>query len=149
MPQLFGLEVSDHVYEKNAHLATPTKQPKTDVRKQLDRLQREKLERQFDTIWQHVGGDPDFWQHGYLFDDERGWHLDRYNEEHRIAVEIHGGQYMKKSGHSNAKGQQRDWEKLNRCNELGITLFALTTAMVTADEIERILLFTRGEHSND
>lgn len=139
MPQLFGMDVSPDVYNDNKHLATPAKQPKTDARKEIDRLNRERLERQFDDIWQRLGGDPEFWQHGHLFDSERGWHIDRYNEKYRIGVEIHGGQFLKKSGHSNAKGQQRDWEKVNRCHVLGIRLFGLTTAMVNVDEVRLIM----------
>ena len=143
MPTLFGLEVSDEVYSANAHLATPPKQQKTDARKAIDRLMREKLEHRFDDLWLKAGGAADFWQHGYKFDTERGWHIDRYNEQHRIGVEIHGGQFAKdgKSGHRNVAGMQRDWEKLNRCHELGITLWVLTTAMVTIDEVDRIYQF--------
>ena len=44
---------------------------------------------------------------------------------------------------SNAAGMQRDWEKANRCNELGIVLWGLTTAMVNVTEIERILMFVK------
>lgn len=141
MPQLFGVDVSTDVYEANRHLATPPKQPKTDARKVIDQILREKLERQFDDIWQRLGGDPEFWQHGYTFDAERGWHIDRYNAEYKIGVEIHGGQFMKKSGHSNAAGMQRDWEKLNRCNVMGITLFGLTTKMVDVEHVETIRTF--------
>lgn len=146
MPQLFGIDVSDDVLAANAHLAKPTpKAPKTDARKVIDKILREKLERQFDDIWQRLDGDPDFWQGDYGFDDDRGWHIDRYNAEYKIGVEIHGGQFAKdgKSGHRNPTGMQRDWEKLNRCNELGITLFGLTTAMVSVDHIEKILNYVR------
>jgi len=144
MPQLFGVDVSADVYEANKHLTKPApKAPKTDARKAIDKILRERLERQFDDIWARLGGDPDFWQAGHNFDDERGWHIDRYNAEHKIGVEIHGGQFMKKSGHSNAAGMQRDWEKVNRCNELGIVLFGLTTKMVDTTNIEKILNYVR------
>lgn len=143
MPTLLGIDVSDHVYEANKHLVTPTPQPQTDARKVIEKLLWEKLERRFDDLWLKVGGDPDFWQHGYLFDNDRDWHIDRYNEQHRVGVEIHGGQFAKdgKSGHRNVKGMQRDWEKLNRCHELGITLWVLTTAMVNIDEVDRLKRF--------
>ncbi len=139
MPKLFDIEVSPDVYESNKHLATPPKLPKTDVEKFIQAEQRQVLERRFDSLWVRCGGDADFWQPNYLFDSERGWHIDRYNAEYRIGVEIHGGQFMKKSGHSNAKGQQRDWEKLLRCTELGIVLVALTSAMVTPAHVERVV----------
>lgn len=143
MPTLFGQEVSEDVYNANAHLITPPKQPKTDARKVIDKLMREKLERRFDDLWKKAGGDPDFWQHSAKFDTERCWEIDRYNAEHRIGVEIHGGQWAKdgKSGHRNASGMQRDWEKLNRCHELGITLWVLVTATVTIDETDRLKRF--------
>ena len=144
MPTLLGLDVSPDVLEANQHLLEQKKQPKTNVQKEIARMKREQLERQFDAIWVQGGGDPDFWEHSFKFDDERGWSIDRYNPEHKIGVEIHGGQFMKRSGHNNATGVQRDWEKANRCNELGITLFGLTTAMVNTTEIDKIIAFVKG-----
>ena len=143
MPTLFGQEVSDQTYELNKHLIAPPKQEKTDARKAIEKLMREKLERRFDDLWLKAGGNPNFWQHGHQFDTERQWHIDRYNDEHRIGVEIHGGQWAKdgKSGHRNPKGMQRDWNKLNRCHELGITLWVLVTDTVTIDEVDRLKRF--------
>lgn len=143
MPQLFGVDVSDHTYELNKHLIEQPKRTKTDARKVIDQVLREKLERQFDALWLRAGGDTEFWQHGYQFDTDRGWHIDRYNADTMIGVEIHGGQFARdgNSGHRNVKGMQRDWEKLNRCHELGITLWVLTTAMVTIDEVDRLKRF--------
>lgn len=149
MPKLFDLEVSDEVYRANAHLATPTKLPKTDVKKLIAAEQRQVLERRFDSLWVRCGGDADFWQPGCLFDSEKGWHIDRYNAEYRIGVEIHGGQFMKKSGHSNAKGQQRDWEKLLRCYELGITLIGLTTGMVTPAHVDRVVAIVKKAKASE
>ncbi len=144
MPKLFGVDVSDDVYNANIHQIEQTvHEGRTSVEAKIRRLAAERLERQFDDIWLHVGGAHDFWEVGVLFDTERGWHLDRYNAGQRIGVEIHGGQFMKVSGHSSVKGQQRDWEKLNRCNELGITLWAFTTAMVNAEQVERLLNFCK------
>lgn len=139
MPKLFDLDVSEEVYQANAHLVTPAKAPPTDARQLIYAEQRKVLESRFDDLWVRCGGAPDFWQPGYLFDPGRLWHIDRYNADLRIGVELHGGQYMRKSGHSNAQGQQRDWEKLLRCCELGIVLVALTTGMVTAAHVERIV----------
>lgn len=139
MPKLFDSDVSPDVYEMNKHLATPPKLPKTDVRKAIDAIQRTALERRFDDLWLRCGGEPDFWRPNYLFDSAKGWHIDRYNEQYRIGVEIHGGQFMAKSGHSNTKGQQRDWEKLLRCYELGVQLIGLTSAMVSAAHVERVV----------
>lgn len=139
MPKLFGQEVSPDFYELNKHFAEQPKLPKTDVEKLIQAEQRQVLERRFDSLWLRCGGKPDFWQPGYLFDSERGWHIDRYNAEYRIGVELHGGQFMKKSGHSNAAGQQRDWEKLLRCHELDILLIGLTTAMVSPPFVDRVV----------
>lgn len=147
MPKLFDIEVSADVYAANQHLATQQKRPKTDVERMIQAEQRQVLEHRFDGLWVRSGGTSDFWQAGYLFDTERGWHIDRYNAEYRIGVEIHGGQFMKKSGHSNAKGQQRDWEKLLRCVELGIELVALTSAMVTPAYIDRIVAIVNKRKS--
>lgn len=149
MPKLFGVEVSDEVYIKNRHLDELIKEEKSSARKEIDRMQRDRLERRFDDIWLSLGGAeppfwPDFWVNGHQFDGERGWHIDRYNRRTCTGVEIHGGQFMRKSGHSNARGQQRDWEKLNRCHELGIVLWGFTTAMVNVDDVGRLMTFCRG-----
>lgn len=149
MPKLFGNDVSPDTYELNKHYLETPKLPKTDAEKFIQAEQRQVLERRFDSLWVRCGGAPDFWQHGYLFDSERGWHIDRYNAEYRIGVEIHGGQFMKKSGHSNAKGQQRDWEKLLRCYELGITLIGLTTGMVTPAHVDRVVAIVKKAKASE
>lgn len=141
MPKMFDREVSEDFYQLNKHYLEQPKLPKTDVRKAIDAIQRTALERRFDDLWLRCGGEPDFWRPNYLFDSERDWHIDRYNEQYRIGVEIHGGQWAKKgeSGHRNPGGFQRDWEKLLRCVEMDIQLVALTTAMVSAAHVARVV----------
>jgi hypothetical protein len=147
MPKLFDLDVSPDVFAANAHLATPPKLPKTDVEKLILSEKRKELVRRFDSLWVRCGGDPDFWRTDYQFDnlDGRDWHIDRYNVEYKIGVEIHGGQWAKdgKSGHRNPAGFQRDWEKVLRCAELGVLLIGLTTAMVTPGHVDRVVAVVR------
>lgn len=146
MPKLFGMEVSQEVYEKNKHKEGKQKAPPSQAEKQRRQAEQEALERRFDTIWVQVGGEPNYWSCGALFDDKRDWHIDRYNADDKIGVEIDGGQYMKRSGHNNISGIERDARKLNRCNQLGITLFRLTTSMVSYDDVSMILQYVRGKH---
>jgi very-short-patch-repair endonuclease len=49
----------------------------------------------------------------FRFHDKRRWRIDYAFVNYRIAVEIQGGIWMKKGGHTTGKGYRRDTEKLN------------------------------------
>lgn len=140
MPKLFGYTVTDDMLAANPQYHKPAKKRRSKRSRNAAEATQTPLERRFDDLWVLVGGNPDFWQKQALFDEAAKWHVDRYNAACRVAVEIDGGQYMAKSGHNNSKGIERDAKKLNRCNELGILLFRLTTSMLeTVDDVELIL----------
>ena len=134
MPTYKGIQMSQDVYELS--IGQFKEEPPAEANKLWRSANKETLELAFDAIWSGLGGDASDWAHSALFDAERNWEIDRYNEALRIGVEIHGGQYMrKKSGHSNPGGLRRDYQKANRCRVLDIDLFQLSTDMVNHDEI--------------
>lgn len=115
----------------------------TPARKELRQAKVEHLEHGFDTLWIQAGGEPDFWHKatisGFGKPYEETYELDRFNKSYRVAVEVQGGQYMAKSGHSNIKGLGRDARKLWRCNQLNITLFHMPNELVTFEWVEKLL----------
>ena len=88
----------------------------------------------FDAYWRILGG-PELLSE-YRFDEVRKWRLDRFHEETRIAVEIHGGTH---SGgrHVRAKGFAADREKMAAAQEAGIRVYELVTP-VDFTEVERV-----------
>lgn len=101
------------------------------------------LEKSFLHWWRVAGGDPLDWLFGQkIFPERPRMHVDFYNPEWRVAVEIDGGQWAqrhgKKSGHSSGTGLQRDAEKLALCNRYGIALYRMPTSMVSYEEILKL-----------
>lgn len=124
-------------------LSTAKAKKRTPAQRILLDAKRTELEYKFLGIWRQLGGEPDFWVKAYIpgfdFAQCHEYELDFYNEATSIAVEIQGGQYMPKSGHSNIDGLGRDADKLARCNVLGIMLFHLPTNRVSAEWVNVIL----------
>ena len=132
-----GIHMSREVYELSKDQFGPS-QPPAEANRALRAANRDSLESDFDGIWRLLGGSDDDWLHNYQFDTDSSMEIDRYHPAAGLGVEIDGGQYMRKSGHSNMDGLERDAMKGNRCNELGIELWRLTTSMVDYDEVARI-----------
>ena len=53
------------------------------------------------------------YQREYKFSFSRKFRFDFAILEHKIGIEIQGGQWLTKSGHNTGKGLQKDYEKLN------------------------------------
>lgn len=97
------------------------------------------LEKAFLYWWRVVGGNPEDWLFGQkLFPERPRMHVDFYEPVKRIAIEIDGGQHMRKSGHSNGAGLRRDAEKLALCNKHRITLYRLVSDMVCYEDVKRL-----------
>lgn len=93
------------------------------------------LEKSFLYYWRLCGGNSEDWLFGqHIFADRPRMHVDFYNPHKCIAVEIDGGQWQK-GGHTSGTGVQRDAIKLRMCNQMGVTLYRLTTSMVSYEEI--------------
>ena len=59
------------------------------------------------------------WEREYYFHPERKWRFDYAHEGYRIAVELQGGIFGKKSGHNSGVGIRNGMEKLNEAQRLG------------------------------
>ena len=55
----------------------------------------------------------------FKFHPTRRWRFDYAIPTRKLAIEYNGGIFMRKSGHSNVKGQSRDQEKMNQAQILG------------------------------
>lgn len=62
----------------------------------------------------------------YQFDPKRKWRVDFRILGTNLLVEINGGTWMVKSGHSTGKGIERDYEKSNAAQLLGFTYLQYT-----------------------
>jgi len=59
----------------------------------------------------------------YFFHPERRWRFDYANEALRIAVELQGGIFGKKSGHNSGVGIRNGMEKLNEAQRHGWVVY--------------------------
>jgi very-short-patch-repair endonuclease len=73
----------------------------------------------------------------FVFHPKRKWRLDFYFPEHKLAVEIEGGNGGR---HQRRAGFEGDCCKYNAAAKMGITVLRYTTAMVMAgDAINDVL----------
>lgn len=82
-----------------------------------------------------------------VFHPERKWRFDFANTEHRIAVEIDGGIFGKKSGHNTGSGILRKMEKMNEAQRLGWRVFSFSTGQVSTGEAVNYLLEVLKENA--
>lgn len=79
----------------------------------------------------------------YVFHPTRKWRADFAWPELRLLVEIDGGIWMPKSGHSGGRAAIRDRERDNAAVLLGLRVLRFTGAMVQSGEaiqmVERIM----------
>jgi len=85
------------------------------------------LERGFALRWASMGGIG--FVREYHFHPERKWRFDFAWPVARCAIEIHGGLWAKRGGHTSGKGVSRDCEKLTEAALLGWRVFVLTKEM--------------------
>ncbi len=106
------------------------------------RMERDKLESTFLFAWRRLAGAPEpVRQH--KFAPERKYAFDFCWPDVRLAVEIHGGQFVN-GGHNRGKGQTRDMEKKRLAIELGWRVLEYGTEdmanpLKVAEEVLRIL----------
>lgn len=93
------------------------------------------LEREFDTIWQAMGG-PDLVSE-YRFDPDRGWRLDRAHPASLIAIEIDGGTYSR-GRHVRPAGFEEDCKKINAAQLAGWRVFRLTSNMLRREGYQHL-----------
>lgn len=141
MPNLFGVEVSDHTYELNKHMLEQPKEPKTDARKDLDAELRQQFARNFEAQWRLLDGPP--LQKEFYFCPDRQWRSDYLVIGTKVLIELEGGVF---SGgrHIRAKGFVNDAFKYNQACILGYRLIRLATGMVTAHYLQQIIDAIKG-----
>lgn len=80
----------------------------------------------------------------YRFHPKRKWRFDLAIVSEKIAIEVEGGIYMKKGGHSSIKGILRDIEKYNAAVMLGWAVYRVQpenlTKLETIDNIKQLYL---------
>lgn len=134
MPSLFGVKVSQDVYEANRHLTQAAKEPKTPARKDLDAELRQQFALSFEAQWCLLNGPP--LEKEYRFCPDREWRAD-----YRVGqwlIELEGGVY---SGgrHTRVKGFVEDAFKYNMAAMLGYRVIRIATGMATAHYLEQII----------
>lgn len=105
------------------------------------------LEDMFDTLWEELGYSDIIWEKNYIgwCPDHPRWELDRAYPRAKVYVEIHGGVWLRKSGHNTGKGLTRDYSKQNMAVVLGWIPFVLTTDMLRGPEAAAWLVRINNE----
>lgn len=89
-------------------------------------------------------------QQEYFFMHSRQWRFDYAIPSLRIGIEYQGGVYMKtKSGHTNVRGQTRDWEKYNEAQIRGWLIICVNGETIKngsfIEQLERAIKVRKGD----
>jgi hypothetical protein len=95
------------------------------------------LEQQFADLWLNLYPDIDLHSE-YRFSPPRRYRWDFCHLESKIAIEIQGGVWMGKSGHSGGTGLVQDYEKLCLAAAKGWRVFLLADSMITDEYLGSI-----------
>lgn len=74
----------------------------------------------------------------YKFSEEHGYRFDFLHEPSKVAIEVQGGIWLARGGHTTGKGYTRDMEKNNLALSLGYRVFKCTPAEVCMDDTRRL-----------
>jgi len=105
------------------------------------KYQRSTLEVKFEKLWQQLAPDLDLVVEQTLIPGTK-YRTDYLHEKTKIAIEVHGGQYLKHGGHV-GKGATTDAIKQNNLVQLGYLPFVLWTSMVRKKYIIEIRDYIR------
>lgn len=75
----------------------------------------------------------------YRFDKVRKWRFDLAYPEKSIAIEIEGGVFLRKGGHTSGVGYTKNLEKYNAATLAGWKLFRFTPAHIKSGYAREIL----------
>jgi hypothetical protein len=95
------------------------------------------LEQQFADLWLDLYPDIDLHSE-YRFSPPRRYRWDFCHLESKVAIEIQGGVWMGKSGHSGGTGLVKDYEKLCLAAARGWRVFLLADSMITDEYLGSI-----------
>lgn len=73
----------------------------------------------------------------YQFSPERRWRLDTYVPEARIGIECNGGRY--KFGHRSSRDTDKDNEKMNTAQMMGIRVLQFTNEQILSGEAKEFV----------
>lgn len=89
------------------------------------------LERAFDThVLQLAPQIAGLYTTEVVFHTQRKWRFDKAFQRYKVAVELHGGEWMQTSGHTSGAGFNRDREKINAAIEAGWLVLEWTGTML-------------------
>ncbi len=95
------------------------------------------LEQQFADLWLNLYPHIDLHSE-YRFSPPRRYRWDFCHLESKVAIEIQGGVWMGKSGHSGGTGLVKDYEKLCLAAASGWRVFLLAESMITDEYLGSI-----------
>jgi len=88
------------------------------------------------------------WTREYKFHPERDWRFDFAWPEIRLAVEIDGGIWLKKAGHTTGTGKQNDLNKDQDAHLFGWTVYRCSPEMVkkghAIDTIKKLIILKKA-----
>ncbi|AFY95480.1 hypothetical protein Cha6605_4561 [Chamaesiphon minutus PCC 6605] len=102
------------------------------------------LEQQFADLWLSLYPDIDLHSE-YRFIPPRRYRWDFCHLKSKVAIEIQGGVWMQRSGHSGGTGLVKDYEKLCLAAALGWRVFLLADSMINDEYLK--LIAEAIEHS--
>jgi len=138
---LTDLKLSPDVVALNPDLLKPTKEPKTEARKDIDREIKEAFARKFETIWKQLGG-PALSKEAKVCMD-RGWRNDYLYEPKRIIIELDGGVWNG-GRHVRPQGFIDDCVKLNEATMLGYKVLRIPTGFATEHYLSKIINYLQN-----
>jgi hypothetical protein len=95
------------------------------------------LENQFASLWVYLHPTIDLHSE-YRFASPRRYRWDFCHPGSKIAIEIQGGIWMKRSGHTGGTGLLSDYEKFSIGASLGWRVFPLADSMITEEYLKLI-----------
>ena len=81
----------------------------------------------------------------HRFHPTRMWRFDFANGSRKIAIEVQGGLWLKKGGHTSGKGVTRDIEKHNEAVRMGWIILYATRETVESGEFLNLLEVIWGQ----
>lgn len=138
------LPLSDHVKALNPQLAQKPKEQKTDARKRLEAEIRQNFAKQFEAIWQRLGG-PELSKEVKI-SDEREFKNDYVHIPTKVIIEVDGGVYNG-GRHVRAKGFINDCVKLNMATMAGYSIIRIPTGFATENYLQPIIDFIRTKEA--
>ncbi len=133
---LADLKLSPDVAALNPDLLKPTKQPKTEARKDLEKELRESFARQFEAVWKRCNG-PELIEE-FKFCEARQWRADYKTANGQWLIELDGGVYSN-GRHNRSSGYIEDCIKLNTAALLGYRVLRIPTGCATDNYISEII----------